>query len=300
MSRLFYPYLTATTLPYGFLERQNDASRIAVKGAWKSDTKNQQKSSYQLMRGDDTPTEKSEDWTNRMDKNRVYQRACMIKLNKFPRSLEFFIVRELDTKVLLESADLTLRAGSNRHDEGGTVHGVAQVIPHQLYDPDVYDYDIALLKVKPPFRFSPNIRSIKLPPRKYSAATGTKARVSGWGHSQVVRASAAVMAQNKLLTNWNIRKQEGNLLRRTNVTILSRGLCHEIYPELTARMLCAGRYPKGGRDACQGDSGGPLVSRRVLIGVVSWGIGCGLGRFPGVYTRVSVLRDWIANTTGLC
>ncbi|XP_033606624.1 trypsin-1 isoform X2 [Cryptotermes secundus] len=210
------------------------------------------------------------------------------------------VVSELDTKVLLESADLTLRAGSNRHDEGGTVHGVAQVIPHQLYDPDVYDYDIALLKVKPPFRFSPNIRSIKLPPRKYSAATGTKARVSGWGHSQVVRASAAVMAQNKLLTNWNIRKQEGNLLRRTNVTILSRGLCHEIYPELTARMLCAGRYPKGGRDACQGDSGGPLVSRRVLIGVVSWGIGCGLGRFPGVYTRVSVLRDWIANTTGLC
>ena len=41
------------------------------------------------------------------------------------------------------------------------------------------------------------------------------------------------------------------LLRRTNVTILSRGLCHEIYPEFTTRMLCAGRHPTGGRDACQ-------------------------------------------------
>lgn len=209
------------------------------------------------------------------------------------------VVSELDERVLLEPADLNLRAGSNKNDEGGTVHGVTQIIPHQLYDPDVYDYDIALLKVKPPFRFRPNIRSVKLPPWNYSAVTGAKARVSGWGHSQVVRASAAVMAQNKLLTNRSVRQQESNLLRKANVTILGRGLCHEIYPELTTRMLCAGRHPKGGRDACHGDSGGPLVSRRILIGIVSWGIGCGLGRFPGVYTRVSVLRDWITNTTGL-
>jgi hypothetical protein len=70
--------------------------------------------------------------------------------------------------------------------------------------------NVISLQVKPPFRFRPNIRSIKLPPRNYSAVTGTKARVSGWGHSQVVRASAAVMAQNKLLTNRNVRKQEAS------------------------------------------------------------------------------------------
>jgi hypothetical protein len=55
--------------------------------------------------------------------------------------------REGEERVELHPADLKLRAGSSRYDAGGTVHGVTQVIPHHLYDPDVYDYDIALLKV---------------------------------------------------------------------------------------------------------------------------------------------------------
>jgi len=63
-------------------------------------------------------------------------------------------------------------------------------------------------------------------------------------------------------------------------------------------------YGKDNQDACQGDSGGPLVRRILkgkegergeryeLIGVVSWGLGCG-GSLPGVYTRVDQYLDWI-------
>lgn len=56
------------------------------------------------------------------------------------------------------------------------------------------------------------------------------------------------------------------------------------------QQVCAGVT---GRDACQGDSGGPLFARMpsggpaVQVGVVSWGFGCALTGFPGVYARLS-------------
>jgi trypsin len=58
-------------------------------------------------------------------------------------------------------------------------------------------------------------------------------------------------------------------------------------------MVCAG-LNTGGKDSCQGDSGGPLVdSSKRLIGIVSWGNGCALANYAGVYARVGALRTWI-------
>ncbi|MEH0418008.1 S1 family serine peptidase [Streptomyces sp. B21-083] len=81
-------------------------------------------------------------------------------------------------------------------------------------------------------------------------------------------------------------------LRAARVHVLSDSLCERAYPgsaDGTYRadsMLCAGEAA-GGPDACQGDSGGPLVAQGRLVGLVSWGSGCGRPGSPGVYTRIS-------------
>ncbi|MEU0004663.1 serine protease [Streptomyces sp. NPDC006314] len=106
---------------------------------------------------------------------------------------------------------------------------------------------------------------------------GTKALVSGWGDTTGGGAYA-------------------RRLHAARVRVLTDDLCARAYPggpDGTYRadtMLCAGEVA-GGPDACQGDSGGPLVAGGRLIGLVSWGSGCGRPGRPGVYTRVSeVLR----------
>ncbi|MBO1335781.1 trypsin-like serine protease [Streptomyces sp. VRA16 Mangrove soil] len=108
-------------------------------------------------------------------------------------------------------------------------------------------------------------------------APGTGAAVYGWGDTTGAGDYARV-------------------LRAARVRVLPDAVCQEAYPGssdgmyLSSSMLCAGELG-GGKDACQGDSGGPLVARGKLIGLVSWGSGCGRAGSPGVYTRVSdVLR----------
>ncbi|RSS51721.1 serine protease [Streptomyces sp. WAC07061] len=88
-------------------------------------------------------------------------------------------------------------------------------------------------------------------------------------------------------------------LRAARVTVLADEVCRRAYPGDSDgqyredSMVCAGDRA-GGKDACQGDSGGPLVAQGRLIGLVSWGRGCGRADSPGVYTRIAPLVGFVS------
>jgi len=111
------------------------------------------------------------------------------------------------------------------------------------------------------------------------------------------------------VSGWGTLSSGGQLttkLRKVNVNVMSIPACRSLgyNPSwITGQMLCA-NVPRGGKDACHGDSGGPLFTagdgdgrtpgqNNELIGVVSWGNGCGKERYPGVYARVTEVLKWI-------
>jgi len=174
------------------------------------------------------------------------------------------------------AADLKAIAGrTDLLSDRGQEVAVRDVWVNPEYDPVSNAGDFAVLTLADPLPQSSVIRAAAAGDTAYRA--GTAATVYGWGD----------------LTGSG---DYAGSLHAARLHVLPDARCEEAYPAgadgtyLPESMLCAGEA-QGGRDACQGDSGGPLVAQGRLIGLVSWGSGCGRAGSPGVYTRVSdVLR----------
>src|SRR4051812_20541466 len=146
--------------------------------------------------------------------------------------------------------------------------------------PIALDNDVAILTLDQPLDLSdPNVVAA-LPPAP-AGETGTQALISGWGDTD---AGGPFVSPDKL--------------QEAIVDVLADSSCagyEDAYDP--AEMICAGRLLGNGAavDTCQGDSGGPLArltandpqSADRLLGITSFGNGCGDASFPGIYTRVS-------------
>ncbi|XP_074128786.1 transmembrane protease serine 11B-like protein [Sminthopsis crassicaudata] len=164
---------------------------------------------------------------------------------------------------------------------------IKDFIVHENYNPRAHHDDIAVVLLAEPVHFTNNVHRVCLPEATQSFPPGSDVVVTGWG---------------ALSKDGEFPK----LLQKAPVKIIDTGICNskDSYDGLISdTMLCAG-YIEGHIDACQGDSGGPLVhpnSRKIwfLVGIVSWGDDCGKKNKPGVYTRVTSYRSWIASKTGI-
>ncbi len=168
------------------------------------------------------------------------------------------------------SGDLVL-VGSRDLNSAKTIR-IKESRIHTRYDPQTFDYDVAIAVLEEDATSLPLIPLAETAP---SVAT-----VIGWGAT----------AEGASTTN---------LLRQVEVPIWTPNDCRKIYPSLTSRQVCAG-LRQGGGDSCQGDSGGAMVVKSAAgqwsqLCVVSYGIGCARPGIPGVYTdlRVSEIRSWV-------
>ncbi|KAJ8378927.1 hypothetical protein AAFF_G00232920 [Aldrovandia affinis] len=176
---------------------------------------------------------------------------------------------------------------SGMHDqydmEDVQMHKIKNIITHQDYNQMTFDYDIALLELQEPLEFTNTIHPICLPDHTHIFSPGLPCWVTGWGTLREGGRTARVL-----------QKAEVKIINDTVCNVVTEG-------QVTSRMLCSG-FLAGGVDACQGDSGGPLVCREesgkwFQSGIVSWGEGCARRNKPGVYTRVTKLRQWIREKT---
>lgn len=160
---------------------------------------------------------------------------------------------------------------------------VSEIINHPSYDSSNNDNDMCLLKLSSGVNFTNYIQPVCLTAANTVPSTGSDVWVTGWG-------------------TLSSGGSTPDRLQEVMVPVVSQAQCESSYSTqditITNNMLCAG---VGGRDSCQGDSGGPMVYKIngswVQAGVVSFGIGCALSTYPGVYAKVSQYTSWISGHT---
>ena len=162
----------------------------------------------------------------------------------------------------------------------GDRHALSQIIVHPQYNATESTSDVALLRLATPV---PGATTLALNTAPTFPALAAALDTYGWGNI-----STSGTTYPNLLHGVSLQDLAGPN---------SSGSCGLYAAQYIGdHMVCSGQAG-GGKDACQGDSGGPLVATigatNVLVGVTSWGNGCALNNYPGLWSRVSSYAAWI-------
>ncbi|XP_004400954.1 PREDICTED: transmembrane protease serine 12 [Odobenus rosmarus divergens] len=162
---------------------------------------------------------------------------------------------------------------------------VKAIIIHPDFNLETYVNDIALFHLKKAVRYTDYIQPICLPFDVFQKLDqNTKCFISGWGRTE---------------EGGNVT----DVLQEAEVHYISRKICdsEQSYGKIIPNTsFCAGDED-GIFDTCRGDSGGPLMcylpehKRFFVMGITSYGYGCGRKNFPGVYCGPSFYQKWLTD-----
>ncbi|KAJ8940410.1 hypothetical protein NQ318_009339 [Aromia moschata] len=164
------------------------------------------------------------------------------------------------------------------------------IIIHPKYNPASLRNDIALLILDVPFKLTDNVGLICLSQRERQNVEGTCV-ATGWGKNSYRKGTYQ------------------SILKKLELPLVSKDQCLSSlqqarlgpFFQLHESFICAGG--EANKDTCKGDGGSPLIcpvignsNKFEQVGIVSWGLTCGVQNTPGVYVNVGIFNDWIDRT----
>lgn len=223
---------------------------------------------------------------------------------------------------LVDTSDMAIMAGSNDITRGEDYVGVSKIVVHPNYNPNGFDSDVALIKLKRVPKTS--FELIQIPTKEYAdilEQPGVEAIVTGWGRTETGKSSIELMEGkieildrqicNAVLLEPRRKAAAISYAKAVKTLRLDGEVAIDMWQRMNAavadpineNMICSGT-PIGPRGACDGDSGGPLVVRResgafIQAGIVSWGMfsssepGCDRNAKLSAYTRAGNFADWV-------
>ncbi|KAF5298763.1 hypothetical protein FQR65_LT09632 [Abscondita terminalis] len=190
--------------------------------------------------------------------------GASIIANRYALTAAHCVLGEAIKTFAILVGDHNLNSGTDT--ASAALYLLQEVIAHPDYNLTSRENDIAVVKTK----------------KQYHLVVTLDHKILGWG-------------------TLEFTGPRPDVLQKVELTVLPNNKCQEELKDTKIFNSALCTYGDG-KDACQFDSGGPILwydnnTRRLqLVGVISYGIGCG-GGFPSVNTRVTSYLAWIITVT---
>ena len=179
--------------------------------------------------------------------------------------------------------DSHVHVGATRLWELGnaTRRKIRRALPHPLYNGATLTHDFMLLQLNQPV----NVPILEWNDQYSRPVPRDNVRTMGFGYDAE--------------TNGTVLTKLHQIdLKISSLLDCSLAYGYQYKPEI---MICAGAPREAPAGACLGDSGGPLIAsvgnETLMVGLVSFGIGCARPGVPGMYARTSGVVSWIRENT---
>ncbi|XP_049326908.1 inactive serine protease PAMR1 [Astyanax mexicanus] len=226
-------------------------------------------------------------------------------------------VTEPGQTVPLSTAQLRVVLGKHHLRDGRRIQHlqVSEVLVHPNYDPDVFDSDLAVLKLLDKAKISEFISPVCLPRMQGGEVTAQQAFITGWSaphqHHGPTAEPGSRVAQTGVVELADVAHCERQYSQQgIPVSISDNMLCGRQHPT-SPSTVCPSRtggvvlVPAGTRASSGASVPAPVQSETVedgesdpvweLLGLVSFGYDlqkCNPGLYT-VYTRVTNFKNWI-------